>query len=94
MCIRDRDYEAYEDMAETELRRVARAAVEAHEGVKHVLLGHLVGRCVVGQTSVVVGVAATRRAAAFAAAAFVVDELKTTVPIWKKDVVEWGASSS
>ena len=76
------DYEAHRPLALdalTELEREARRRF----GVKKVVLWHRLGPVPVGEPSVVVGVAAGHRAPAFAAARFLIDQLKATVPIWK-----------
>jgi molybdopterin synthase catalytic subunit len=63
-----------------------------------VALLHRVGALALGETAVVVGVAAPHRGVAFEAARFCIDTLKATVPIWKKETwaggSDWGLASS
>jgi molybdopterin synthase catalytic subunit len=54
-------------------------------GVLDVRVAHRVGSLAVGETAVWIGVTAAHRAAAFAGCRYVIDELKTRVPIWKKE---------
>lgn len=84
------DYEAYESMALNEMQRLSQAALE-HFAVRDVRLVHRLGRLQVGETSVFIVVAAAHRAAAFEACRWLIDHLKKTVPIWKKEYFEDGA---
>ena len=83
------EYEAYPDMAEAEMRRVADEARERY-AIAAVALVHRTGRLEIGEASIAAAVSAPHRAAAFDACRFVVDTLKRTVPIWKKEVFEGG----
>ena len=78
------DYEAYEEMALKQMDSLAREAV-ARFGVRHVTLVHRLGRLNVGETSVLIVVASAHRAPAFDACRWLIDTLKKTVPIWKKE---------
>lgn len=78
-------YEAYEPMAVKEMEKLGRAAREEFE-IAHVGIIHRLGRLEIGETSVVISVAAPHRKAAFAACEWLIKELKRTVPIWKKEV--------
>lgn len=84
------DYEAYREMALEQMRRLAEEAVTKF-GVRDVAIVHRLGRLVVGETSVLVVVASAHRGAAFDACRWVIDTLKKTVPIWKKEHFEDGA---
>lgn len=84
------DYEAYEEMALKQMRELAAQAVERF-GVREVTLVHRLGRLVVGETSVLIVVASAHRGAAFDACRWVIDTLKKTVPIWKKEQFVDGA---
>ena len=84
------DYEAYEAMALEQMRGLAAVAVEKF-GVREVAILHRLGRLVVGETSVLIVVASAHRGAAFEACRWVIDTLKKTVPIWKKEQFEDGA---
>jgi len=78
------DYEAYEEMAERQIAELARQAAERF-GVRGVTLVHRLGRLQIGETSVLIVVASAHRAAAFEACRWLIDTLKKTVPIWKKE---------
>jgi molybdopterin synthase catalytic subunit len=88
------DYEAYEEMALKQMYSLCRDAI-ARFGVRHVTLVHRLGRLNVGETSVLIIVASAHRAQAFDACRWLIDTLKKTVPIWKKetfvDGVVWAA---
>jgi molybdopterin synthase catalytic subunit/molybdopterin converting factor small subunit len=73
------DYEAYEEMA-----------IE-HHGAREVAIFHRLGRLQVGETSVLIVVASAHRGAAFEACRRVIDTLKKTVPIWKREQFADGA---
>ncbi len=81
------EYEAHERLAEREMRRIAEEAA-ARWPVLRLAVVHRLGHLDVGETSVAIAVSTPHRADAFAAARFVIDTLKQTVPIWKKEV--WG----
>jgi molybdopterin synthase catalytic subunit len=83
------EYEAYAGMAEREMERIEREAI-ARFPVSRVEVVHRVGRVAVGETSVVVAVAAPHRAAAMDACRYVIDALKASVPIWKREHFEGG----
>jgi molybdopterin synthase catalytic subunit len=78
------DYEAYREMALEKMRGLAGEAI-ARFGVRDVALVHRLGRLVVGETSVLIVVASAHRGAGFEACRWLIDTLKTTVPIWKKE---------
>lgn len=86
------DYEAYSEMAEEELRRIASEACERWP-IGRVLVVHRVGSLRVGEVSVIVAVSAPHRGEAFDACEFIIDTLKRTVPIWKKERFADGSSS-
>jgi molybdopterin synthase catalytic subunit len=84
------DYEAYEAMAEKQIAELAARAIERY-GVRGVTLVHRLGRLEIGETSVLIIVASAHRGAAFDACRWVIDTLKKTVPIWKKETFVDGA---
>ncbi len=84
------DYEAYESMALNEMEKLAQAALERFP-VRDVALVHRLGRLAIGETSVAIAVGSAHRAAAFEACRWLIDTLKKTVPIWKKEYFEDGA---
>jgi molybdopterin synthase catalytic subunit/molybdopterin converting factor small subunit len=84
------DYEAYESMAIKQMESLAMEARERFE-VRGVSIIHRLGRLEIGETSVLIAVAAAHRGAAFDACRWIIDTLKKTVPIWKKEYFEDGA---
>jgi MoaE-MoaD fusion protein len=83
------DYEAYEGMAEQVMADLAAELTRRHDLCK-VAIHHRVGRVDIGETSVVVAVSAPHRAAALTACKEAIDELKTSVPLWKKETYAGG----
>ena len=83
------EFEAYEKMALLEMEKIAEQAIERWS-VEKILIHHAVGTLEVGEIPVVIAVATAHRAAAFEACRFVIDTLKDTVPIWKKEIFEDG----
>jgi molybdopterin synthase catalytic subunit len=84
------DYEAYEEMALKQMDALAEQAL--HEfSIRDVAIVHRLGRLEIGETSVLIVVASAHRAAAFDACRWLIDTLKRTVPIWKKEYFEDGA---
>jgi len=84
------DYEAYEEMALRELESLAAQALRQFR-IRDVALVHRLGRLEIGETSVLIVVVSAHRAAAFEACRWLIDTLKRTVPIWKKEYFEDGA---
>jgi molybdopterin synthase catalytic subunit/molybdopterin converting factor small subunit len=78
------EYEAYEGMAEQVMAELAARLAERHELCK-VAIHHRTGRVDIGETSVVIAVSAPHRAAALEACREAIDELKVSVPLWKKE---------
>jgi molybdopterin synthase catalytic subunit len=83
------EYEAYQGMAEQVMAELASALKAKHE-LCEVAIHHRIGRVDIGETSVVIAVSAPHRAAALTACHEAIDELKVTVPLWKKEVYEGG----
>ena len=83
------DYEAYEGMAEQVMADLADELKRRHELCK-VAIHHRVGRVEIGEMSVVIAVSASHRAAALAACQEAIDELKVSVPLWKKETYVGG----
>jgi molybdopterin synthase catalytic subunit len=84
------DYEAYAPMALRELEQLAAAAL-ARFAICDVAVVHRTGRMEIGESSVVIAVSAAHRGPAFEACRWIIDTLKHTVPIWKKEYFEDGA---
>ena len=85
-------YEAYEEVVEPRLAMIAAEMRRRWDGLGRVALLHRVGSLAVGEPAVVVAVSSAHRDAAFEAARFAIDTLKTTVPIWKRERWEGGES--
>lgn len=84
------DYEAYEEMALKQMDELTRQAL-AQFAVRDVAIVHRLGRLEIGQTSVLIVVTSAHRGPAFDACRWLIDTLKRTVPIWKKEYFEDGA---
>ena len=85
------EYEAHPKMAENRLTEIARDASERWEVIRVAAI-HRVGACDVGEPTVVVACSAEHRGAALDACRWIIDEIKTTVPIWKREVYSDGSS--
>src|SRR5215470_7343920 len=83
-------YEAYAEMALKQMCTLAQEATQRFT-IRDVLLVHRLGKLEVGETSVLIAVASAHRPAAFDACRWLIDTLKKTVPIWKKEHFEDGA---
>jgi molybdopterin synthase catalytic subunit len=83
------DYEAYAEMAERELARIG-ADAEKKWQISRIAIVHRLGPVQIGEASVIIAVSSAHREAAFAASRFAIEEIKKTVPIWKKEVFEGG----
>jgi molybdopterin synthase catalytic subunit len=77
------DYEAHREMAEHQLRQIVDQAVEKFR-LKLLIIHHRIGFVAVEEPSLFLRVASPHRREAFRASKWIVDELKTKVPIWKK----------
>ena len=88
--VRHLEYEAYEEMALPLMEQIA-AEAAARWPVTDVRVVHRLGRLEIGEPSVAVAVASPHRAEAFAACRHVIDAVKASVPIWKKEFYEDGA---
>jgi molybdopterin synthase catalytic subunit len=78
------EYHAYREMAEKEIRRLAEQAA-AQWPVQAAAIHHRLGVVAVGEASVAIAVSTAHRADAFAACRYLIDELKKSVPIWKRE---------
>ncbi|MBB6145369.1 molybdopterin synthase catalytic subunit [Silvibacterium bohemicum] len=84
------DYQAYEEMALKQMQELATKSI-AEFKVRQVAVVHRLGKLEIGETSVLIAVASAHRGAAFDACRWLIDTLKKTVPIWKKEHFEDGA---
>jgi molybdopterin synthase catalytic subunit len=87
--VRYLEYDAYIEMAKEQIRAIV-AEAERRWGVERVAVAHRFGRLEIGEASVIIVVATPHRAEAFEACHYIIDMLKTTVPIWKKEVATDG----
>ena len=83
------EFEAYEKMAISEFKKIAEQA-QKRWPIHKIAILHAVGRKEIGDLAVVIAVSAAHRDAAFKACRYVIDTLKKTVPIWKKEIFEDG----
>ena len=83
------DYEGYPEMAEKELARIGEEAKKKWPICKMAII-HRLGPVQIGEASVIIVASSAHRDAAFAASRFAIEEIKKTVPIWKKEVFEGG----
>jgi MoaE-MoaD fusion protein len=83
------EYEAYEPMALSEMRKLAEEAVRRW-GITRSAITHRIGVVEIGEASVAIAVSAPHRAEAFLACRFLIDRIKEIVPIWKKEHFEGG----
>jgi molybdopterin converting factor subunit 1 len=84
------EYEAYQPMALKQLEELGEQALAKFQ-IRDVAIIHRIGKLEIGETSVLIVVASAHRAAAFDACRWIIDTLKRTVPIWKKEYFEDGA---
>lgn len=84
------NYESYEEMALKQMDALAEQSLQQFS-IRDVAIVHRLGRLEIGETSVLIVVASAHRAAAFDACRWLIDTLKRTVPIWKKEHFEDGA---
>jgi molybdopterin converting factor subunit 1 len=84
------EYEAYAEMAETKMREIAQRLETKHAPLR-LVMHHRVGDLAIGDIAVIVAAGAPHRDDAFTAARAAIDELKTVVPIWKKEHSDDGA---
>ncbi len=87
--VRYLEYDVYPEMAIAQIREIV-AEAEKRWGAERVAVVHRVGRLEIGEASVIVVVATPHRGEAFEACRYIIDTLKTTVPIWKKEVATNG----
>lgn len=84
------DYEAYEPMAKKVLLEII-ASARKQWNLKHIAIYHRTGTVPVGQVSVVIAVSSTHRGDAMHATEYLIDELKSKCPIWKREVYRDGS---
>ncbi|HEV2583545.1 MAG TPA: molybdenum cofactor biosynthesis protein MoaE [Ktedonobacteraceae bacterium] len=87
--VRYLEYDVYPEMAIAQIRAIVTEA-EQRWGIERVAVAHRVGRLEIGEASVIIVVASPHRSEAFDACRYIIDTLKTSVPIWKKEVATNG----
>jgi molybdopterin synthase catalytic subunit len=87
--VRYLEYEVYEEMATQQIQTIITEA-QQRWGVDRVAVAHRFGRLEIGEASVIIVVASPHRSEAFEACRYIIDTLKKTVPIWKKEVATNG----
>lgn len=83
--VRHMELETARDLARADLKRIANVAMSRFR-VERVAMCHRTGRLRVGDVIVVIAVSAAHREDAFGACRFIIDSLKKTTPIWKKEI--------
>lgn len=87
--ITEMELEAYEDVAVFEMEKIALAATEQFR-LLHVDIIHRIGRLSVGENILIILVSAGHRPEAYAGSRFIIEEIKKSVPIWKKELTKDG----
>lgn len=78
------EYEAYESMALRSMTRIAEEA-QSRWNVKKISIVHRIGKVDIGEASIVIAVSSVHRHEAFEACRFIINSIKKTVPLWKKE---------
>jgi molybdopterin synthase catalytic subunit/molybdopterin converting factor small subunit len=79
------EYEAYPGMAERKMAEIG-AEIRQRWNLDRVAMAHRLGRCAIGEASIVICVASPHRKEAFEACHYAIDRVKEIVPVWKKEV--------
>lgn len=87
--VRYLEYDVYEEMAQQQIATIIEEARQRWS-LENVAVAHRFGRLEIGEASVIIVVATPHRAEAFEACRYLIDTLKNTVPIWKKEVATNG----
>jgi len=87
--ITEMELEAYEDVAVAEMAKIAAEATRLHN-LLHVDIIHRIGRLSVGENILIIVVSAGHRPEAYAGSRFIIEEIKKSVPIWKKELTKDG----
>jgi molybdopterin synthase catalytic subunit len=87
--VRYLEYDVYEEMAIPQIRAII-TETQRRWRVERIAVAHRFGRLEIGEASVIIVVASPHRAEAFEACRYIIDTLKATVPIWKKEVATNG----
>jgi len=87
--ITEMELEAYREVAVAEMEKIADAATRQHS-LLHVDIIHRIGRLAVGENILVIVVSAGHRPEAYAGSRYIIEEIKKSVPIWKKELTKNG----
>jgi len=87
------EYEAYNKMAEDQMMAIVGEMRKKWHELKKIAIIHRLGIVPVSEASVIIAVSSPHRAQALTAVSFAIDELKSKVPIWKKEIYESGESN-
>jgi molybdopterin synthase catalytic subunit len=87
--ITEMELEAYEDVAGAEMEKIAKQATEQFH-LLHVDIIHRIGRLAIGENILVIVVSAGHRQEAYAGSRYIIEEVKKSVPIWKKELTRDG----
>lgn len=82
-------YESYGKMAISEMEKIANYAQKKWQ-LEHVVIHHRAGKVKLGEITVVIAVSSSHRMESFEGCRYIIDTLKKTVPIWKKEIYEAG----
>jgi len=82
------EYEAYDNMALKEMNKICAELRTRWPNLKHIVIHHRLGTVPVREASVVIATSSPHRAAALESVSFAIEQLKSTVPIWKKEIYE------
>ncbi|MDP9489340.1 MAG: molybdenum cofactor biosynthesis protein MoaE [Thermoproteota archaeon] len=78
-------YETYSEMAEQKMREIENETQTKWQ-IKKFIAFHRIGNIRVGETSIIIGISSEHRYEAFEACKYVINNVKTRVPIWKKEI--------
>ena len=83
------EYESFKPMAEKQIEEIEKQ-INAKWDVRKICVVHRLGRLLVGDKSIIIGVSAPHRREAFEASRYMIEQIKKDVPIWKKEFFEDG----
>jgi len=87
--ITEMEVEAYGDVAVAEMEKIAKEATRQFR-LRHVDIIHRIGRLGVGENLLITVVGAGHRQEAYAGSRYIIDEIKKSVPVWKKELTKEG----
>jgi molybdopterin synthase catalytic subunit len=87
--INEMELEAYGEVAVAEMEKIAKSATEQFR-LLHVDIIHRIGRLSVGENILIIVVSAGHRPEAYAGSRFIIEEIKKSVPVWKKELTKEG----